>query len=125
MELNYLSLKVRGAIFEVFKELGPGLLASVYEATLFEELTKMNLRARTQVGLPVEYKEKRMEIGFRIDLLVEETIIIEVKSVELLHNIHKKQVLTYLKLADKKLGFLVNFNESKLVDKENLIRIIN
>lgn len=125
MELNDLSYKVRGAIFEVFKELGPGLLESVYEAALFEELTKLNLRVRTQVGLPVEYKGKRMEIGFRIDLLVEETIIIEVKSVELLHNVHKKQLLTYLKLADKKLGFLVNFNESKLVDKENLIRIIN
>lgn len=80
---------------------------------------------QTQVGIPVVYKGQDLDLGFRMDILVENQVIIEVKSVELLHEVHKKQLLTYLKLADKKLGILINFNTDSLVDKESLIRIIN
>lgn len=125
MELNDLSYKVRGAIFEVFEELGPGLLESVYEAALIFELRTMGLRVVSQKNIPVNYKGEYLELGFRLDILVEDSIVIEVKSVETLHNVHKKQLLTYLKLSGKNLGILVNFNESRLVDKISLIRIIN
>lgn len=125
MELNELSYKVRGAIYTVYKELGAGLLESVYEAALLYELTSLGLKAESQVPLPVIYKEIKLELGFRLDILVENEIIIEIKSVESLHNVHKKQLLNYLKLSKKKLGFLVNFNVDLLVDKESFIRIIN
>jgi len=125
MELNDLTYKIRGAIFEVHNALGPGLLESVYEAALAMELSDLGLQVQTQVGLPVVYKENRLELGFRLDLLVNKTIIIEIKSVEVLHDVHKKQLLTYLKLSNNKLGILVNFNVSKLEDKISLIRIIN
>lgn len=125
MELNDLSYKIRGAIFSVHNELGPGLLESVYEAALAYELTSQNLSVASQVGLPVRYKNVQLELGFRLDLLVEDQVIVEVKSIEAIHDVHKKQVLTYLKLAGKKLGILVNFNVLKLIDKESLIRIIN
>lgn len=124
-EINEITYKIRGAIFEVFNELGPGLLESVYEAALLVELNQKGLNAKSQVGLPVVYKNIQLELGFRIDILVENKVIIEIKSVEILHDVHKKQLLTYLKLSKKKLGILVNFNVSKLVDKESLIRIIN
>ncbi len=123
--LNDLSYKIRGAIFTVFNELGPGLLESVYESALARELVDTGLIVSTQVPLPVIYKDIKLEIGFRIDILVENQVVIEVKSVEMLHDVHKKQLLTYLRLSSKKLGILVNFNSSKLVDKESLIRIIN
>jgi GxxExxY protein len=77
------------------------------------------------VPVPVIYKEVKLDIGFRLDLIVEEQVIIEIKSVELMHNVHKKQLLTYLRLSNKKLGILVNFNTDKLVDKESIFRIIN
>lgn len=125
MELNDLTYRIRGAIFTVFNELGPGLLESVYEAALAYELNVIGLNARTQVPLPVVYKDVRLELGYRIDILVENLIVIEIKSVETLHDVHKKQLLTYLKLSNKKLGILVNFNSAKLIDKESLIRIIN
>ena len=125
MELNDLTYKIRGAIFTVHKELGPGLLESVYEAALAYELNEIGLEVKTQVGLPVEYKSVTLELGFRIDILVNNQIVIEIKSVETLHDVNKKQLLTYLKLSNKRLGILVNFNSSVLVDKESLIRIIN
>ena len=125
MELNDLTYKIRGAIFTVFNELGPGLLESVYEAALTHELLTLGLNTKTQVALPVIYKDVKLDIGFRIDILVESQVIIEIKSVETLHDVHKKQLLTYLKLSDKKLGILVNFNCNKLVDKEIIFRIIN
>jgi GxxExxY protein len=125
MELNDLTYKIRGAIFTVFNELGPGLLESVYEAALAYELKEIGLNARAQVPLPVIYRDVRLELGYRIDILVEDLIVIEIKSVETLHDVHKKQLLTYLKLSAKKLGILVNFNSAKLIDKESLIRIIN
>lgn len=125
MDINMLSYKIRGAIFSVHNELGPGLLESVYEAALAYELMSEDLKVATQVGLPVRYKDVQLELGFRLDLLVEEQVIVEIKSIEAIHDVHKKQLLTYLKLSEKKLGILVNFNVMKLVDKESLIRIIN
>ncbi len=125
MELNDLTYKIRGAIFKVHATLGPGLLESVYESALMYELIQEGLKSASQVGLPVKYNEVELELGFRIDILVEDSVIVEIKSVEALHNVHKKQLLTYLKLSGKKIGFLVNFNVSSLKDKESLIRIIN
>jgi GxxExxY protein len=125
MSLNDLTYQIRGAIYTVFKELGPGLLESVYEAALMYELHKMGLSARSQVGLPVIYKGIKLELGYRLGILVENQVIVEIKLVEFLHNVHKKQLLSYLKLSDKKLGLLANFNVSKLTNNESLVRIIN
>jgi GxxExxY protein len=125
MDINEITYKTRGAIFAVFNELGPGLLESVYEAALTYELNTIGLKVRNQVPVPVVYKEVKLDIGFRLDLIVEEQVIIEIKSVEIMHNVHKKQLLTYLRLSNKKLGILVNFNTDKLVDKESIFRIIN
>ena len=125
MDLNDLTYKIRGAIFTVFNELGPGLLESVYESALAYELLESGLTVSTQLPLPVIYKNIKLDIGFRIDILVENQIIIEIKSVEMLHDVHKKQLLTYLRLSDKRLGILVNFNSARLIDKESIIRIIN
>jgi GxxExxY protein len=125
MELNDLTYKIRGAIFKVHATLGPGLLESVYEAALMYELNQEGLKVVSQVGLPVKYEGVDLELGFRIDILVEDLVIIEIKSVETIHDVHKKQLLTYLKLSGKKIGILVNFNVSSLKDKESLVRIIN
>lgn len=125
MELHELTYKIRGAIYSVHNELGPGLFESVYEAALIFELEEMGLNVQSQMLLPLVYKNMVLEQGFRIDILVEHSVIIEIKSVEALQNVHKKQLLTYLKLASLKIGILVNFNVEKLIDKESLIRIIN
>jgi GxxExxY protein len=125
MDLNDLTYQVRGAIYKVHSTLGPGLFESVYEAALIYELRQLNLDVQSQVALPVIYNNVQLEIGFRLDILIENTVIVEIKSVETLLDVHKKQLLTYLKLSGKKLGILVNFNVSKLVSKESLIRIIN
>jgi GxxExxY protein len=125
MELNDLTYKLRGAIYKVHSTLGPGLLESVYEAALMYEILELGLLVRSQVGLPVQYNNVRLELGFRLDILVEDRVIIEIKSIETLLDVHKKQLLTYLKLSGKKLGILVNFNVSSLTDKVSLIRIIN
>lgn len=85
----------------------------------------MDLAVESQVGIPVMYNGIQLELGFRLDILVENTVIIEIKSVETLLDVHKKQLLTYLKLSGKKLGILVNFNVATLINKESLIRIIN
>jgi GxxExxY protein len=125
MNINDLTYKIRGAIFKVHTTLGPGLFESVYEAALAYELIKEGFLVQTQLNVPVEYEEIKLELGFRIDIMVEDSVIIEVKSIEDLHNVHKKQLLTYLKLTGKKIGILVNFNVTSLIDKESLIRIIN
>lgn len=90
MELTALSYKIRGTVFSVHNELGPGLLESVYEATLAYELTLQNLSVVSQVGLPVRYKNVQLELGFRLDLLVEDQVIVEIKSTEAIHDVHKK-----------------------------------
>lgn len=125
MNINDLTYKIRGCIFKVHNTLGSGLFESVYEAALTYELIKEGFFVQTQLNLPVQYEEIKLELGFRVDIMVESSIIIEVKSIEDLHNVHKKQLLTYLKLTGKKIGILVNFNVASLIDKESLIRIIN
>ena len=123
MDLNDLRYKVRGAIFQVHKTLGPGLLESVYEAALVYELMQLGLKVISQVGLPVNYNGVLLELGFRIDIMVEDSVIIEVKSIESLHDVHMKQVLTYLKLTNTKLGMLMNFNVPLI--KDGIHRIVN
>ncbi|MBB6326887.1 GxxExxY protein [Algoriphagus iocasae] len=120
---NEISYKIRGAIFKVYNSLGPGLLESTYEVALAHELLKDNLIVRRQVGLPLVYDNIKMEVGYRIDLIVEEKVIIEIKSVENLMDVHHKQVLTYLKLSGLKLGILVNFNTVDI--KDGIIRKVN
>ncbi|MBB3124851.1 MULTISPECIES: GxxExxY protein [Mesoflavibacter] len=107
---NELSFIIRGAIFKVFNELGPGLLESVYETVLMYELEKQGLSVKRQVALPIFYDDIELEIGYRLDLLINNKVIIEIKSVETLAKVHHKQVLTYLKISELKLGILVNFN---------------
>jgi GxxExxY protein len=124
MDINDKSYLIRKACFNVHNILGPGLLESVYESALIYELELLGFSVKKQVALPVIYRDKDLGHGFRIDVLVDNLIIIELKSVEILAPVHKKQVLTYLKISKKELGFLVNFN-AKSLDKDNLIRIIN
>lgn len=123
MRENDLLYKIRGAIFKVYNTLGPGLLESVYEAALAFELRRDGLQVKTQVALPVYYEGEQLELGFRIDILVNESVIIEIKSIEALHEVHHKQVLTYLRLSDKKLGLLVNFNTDNIAN--SIIRKVN
>ncbi len=125
MELNDLTYKIRSAIFSVHNELGPGLLETIYESALAFELINLGLEVKSQVTLPVIYKNFDLGIGYKMDILVNNMVIIEVKSVKELHDVHRKQVLTYLKLSGHKLGLLINFNVSSLKDKESIIRIIN
>ena len=107
MTENELSYKIRGAIFKVYKELGPGLLESVYVATLTHELKKEKLIVRTEVPVPVVYDGVRLELGFRLDILVEGLVVIEVKSVESYADVHHKQVLTYLNYPTKSWVYLL------------------
>jgi GxxExxY protein len=123
MEENDISYIVRGAIFEVYNELGPGLLESVYTAALTLELAEKGLTVKREVPVPVFYKERKLELGFRIDLLVNDKVVVEVKSIETLLPVHHKQVLTYLKVYNRKLGILVNFNCD--VIKDNIYRKVN
>ena len=123
MTENDISYKIRGAIYEVYKNLGPGLLESVYEAVLTFELQKLDLKVETQVPVPVIYKDQKLEVGFRLDILVENKVIIEIKSVENLAEVHHKQVLTYLRLTGLKLGLLVNFNSDDIL--KSIYRKVN
>ena len=120
---NEISYLIRGAIFKVYNELGPGLLESVYETVLLFELQKQGLDVKSQVPLPVFYEGHKLEIGFRLDLLVNDKVIIEIKSVENLAEVHHKQVLTYLKLSNLKLGILVNFNVESIT--KGIFRKVN
>ena len=123
MTENEISQKIIGAAIEVHKQLGPGLLESTYETCLAYELKQMELDVKQQQALPVVYKEVKLDAGYRIDLLIENKVIIEIKSVEALADIHTAQLLTYLKLKDLKLGLLINFNSVRVVD--GLKRIVN
>ena len=124
MELNKLSSQIIKAAINVHKELGPGLLESVYQSCMVIELDDMNIKTESQVPLPVFYRGQKVnEEEFRLDLLVDDLIIVELKSVEKVLPVHKKQLLTYLRLTKKPLGLLINFNESML--KEGITRIIN
>lgn len=123
MTENEISYKIRGGIFNVFNALGPGLLESAYEAALMYELLKMGMDVKSQVALPLVYNDIKLDIGYRIDLLIEDKVIVEIKSVENLAEVHHKHVITYLKLSEKKLGILVNFNCAKI--EESIFRKVN
>jgi GxxExxY protein len=125
MEANEITYQIRGAAFRVHTALGPGLLESVYEAAMKYELEKAGLKVQSQVGIPMIYEDIKLNLGFRLDLLVEQQIIVEIKSVESLHEVHFKQVMTYLRLSETQLGLLINFNVNRLEDKISLKRIIN
>jgi len=115
-QINKLSGIILDSAIEVHKILGPGLLESVYEICLCKELDLRKIGYKRQVLLPIEYKGEKLDADYRIDILVENEIIIELKSVEILHPVFEAQLLTYLKLADKKLGLLINFNVPRLID---------
>jgi len=123
MTENEISKVVLDAAFRVHTALGPGLLESVYEAALTHELRKHGLEVETQVPIPVIYDGVKLAIGFRLDVLVESKVILELKSCENLIPIHSKQLLNYLRLADLRLGLLFNFNVESL--KGNIIRLVN
>ncbi len=114
MTENEISYKIRGAIYNVYNHLGPGLLESVYEHILAYELILSGLEIATQVPIPVIYNNVKVDIGFRADVIVNRKVIIEIKSVEILNPVHHKQLLTYLKLTKIKLGILVNFNTDNI-----------
>lgn len=123
MHENELSYAIRGAAFKVHTAVGPGLLESVYETALAYELRQEEYDVQRQLGVPVVYDEIKMEQGFRMDLLVDNKVIVEIKSVETLLDVHHKQLLTYLKLSERKLGLLINFNSVSL--KDSITRIVN
>ena len=123
MTENQLSEKIIGCAIQVHKSLGPGLLESAYEECLFYELKQLGLFVEKQKPLPLIYKDVKLDIGYRLDLLVEKKVIVELKSVEALDDVHIAQMITYLKLSGCKLGLLLNFNVLRLVD--GLKRIAN
>lgn len=120
---NEISSQIIGAAIEVHKLLGPGLLESSYEACLLYELKKQGLEVKSQVMLPILYKGVQPDAGYRLDILVESRLILEIKSVEKLEGIHTAQLLTYLRLTKLKLGLLINFNSVKLID--GVKRVVN
>lgn len=122
MHENEIGTVLLDAAFQVHKELGPGLLESTYEACLSYEASERGLFIETQLPLPVIYKEVKLECGYRIDLRAEKKVIVEIKAVEALNDVHLAQVLTYMKLSGCKLGYLVNFNVKQL--KDGIKRIV-
>jgi len=124
MDLNQLSSLIINAAIKVHKELGPGLLETVYHSCILIELKNMGIKAQSEVPVEIFYNGRKInDAGFRIDLLVNDTIIVELKSVSQVQDVHKKQLLTYLRLAKKPLGLLINFNEVLL--KNGITRIAN
>ena len=122
MKLNDLTYEIIGCAYKVHSNLGPGLLESTYEVCLEYELINKDLKVLRQVALPVVYEGIKLDAGYRIDLMVNNSVIIEIKSVDMLAPIHTAQLLTYLKLSGKKLGLLINFNETDL--KNGIKRLI-
>jgi GxxExxY protein len=123
MTENDISYAVRGCIFKVFNNLGPGLLESAYEVALAYEISKAGLRVKSQIALPMIYESIKVDVGYRLDLIVEDKVIIELKSVEVLIDVHHKQLITYLKLSGMKLGLLVNFNTDDI--SKSIFRKVN
>jgi len=123
MTENEISAIIIDTCYHIHSELGAGLFESVYEEILYYELTNKGLKVERQKGIPVIWKELKMDIGFRADLIVENKVIIEIKSIEQLAPVHKKQLLTYLKITNLKLGLLINFNEALI--KDGITRIVN
>ena len=124
MKLNQITELIIGASIDVHRQLGPGLLESAYRECLYYELTKIvGLSVKREIPMPIIYKEIKLEQGYRMDLLVEDKVVIELKTVDFLTDVHKAQLLTYLKLGNYKIGLLINFNETLL--KNGIKRIIN
>jgi GxxExxY protein len=123
MSENETARIVVDAAYKIHTTIGPGLLESAYEAILAYELRKRGLHVQRQVGVPIVYEEVNLDEGFRADLIVENLVIIELKAIEQVIPVHKKQLLTYLKLMGKKLGLLINFNEEKI--KDGISRVVN
>ncbi len=123
MTYRELSGEIIGAAIEVHRELGPGLLESIYERCLAKELTDRGLHFLRQHPIPVRYKGEKLDMGFKIDLWVEQQIIVEIKAVEVFQEVHRAQLLSYLRLTDCRLGLLINFNE--VVVKDGLHRVVN
>jgi GxxExxY protein len=123
MSENEIARIVVDAAYKIHTTIGPGLLESAYEAILAYELRKRGLLVQRQVGVPIVYEEVNLDEGFRADLIIENLVIIELKAIEQVIPVHKKQLLTYLKLMGKKLGLLINFNEEKI--KDGISRVVN
>ena len=123
MSENEVAALIVDAALKVHRILGPGLLESVYQATLSAELNRRGLRVAQQVGLPVFYEGIKINLGYRVDLLVDDKVIVEIKSVEALAPVHRKQVQTYLRLMDLRLGLLINFNVELI--KNGIQRVVN
>ncbi len=123
MHENEVSEIIIGAAINVHKNLGPGLLESAYEECLYYELNKNSLKVEKQKPMPLIYDDVKLDVGYRLDIMVENKVVIEIKSVEALNDVHLAQVLTYLKLSNCKLGLLINFNVSKLVN--GIRRVVN
>ena len=123
MTENQIAKEIVDAAYKIHTTLGPGLLESVYEAVMVHDLKNRNLNVERQKPIPVVYEDVRLDEGFRADLLVEDKVIVELKSVETIAPVHKKQLLTYLRLADKRLGLLVNFGVAKI--KDGITRVVN
>lgn len=123
MTENQIATQIVDAAFKIHTTLGPGLLESVYEAVLTEELSKRRLQVIRQQAIPVVYETVRLDIGFRADIIVEGKVIVEIKSVECINPVHKKQLLTYLRLAKLRLGLLINF-DTELI-KNGISRVVN
>ena len=122
MTENDLTYQIRGAIYDVYKELGPGLLESVYEEALTFELGQRGLQVQRQLQVPITYKGNVLKTELRLDLLVEDQVIVELKSVEEMKKVFSKQLLTYLRLMDKKVGLLVNFNTDNILN--SIVRVV-
>ena len=118
-----ITYKIRKAIFNVYNFWGPGLYEEIYEKSLIVELEALGLKVESQKSIPVYYRGKKIECGYRLDLLVEDKIILELKAVDELKAIYKKQLFTYLKITDKRLGLLVNFNTTDII--HSIVRIAN
>ena len=123
MSVNEISYQIRGAIYDVYKDLGPGLLESVYEEALCFELQQRGLKVERQKQVPIIYKGNVLKTELRLDILVEDEVIVELKSVEEMKKVFGKQLLTYLRLLDKRLGILVNFNTDNILN--SITRVVN
>ena len=123
LDENAIAKEIVDAAFRIHTTLGPGLLESVYNAVLALELGRRGLRTSQRQSIPVVYENFRIDTGFRADLVVEDKVVVEIKSVELIAPVHKKQLSTYLRLADKRLGLLINFNVAPI--KDGITRIVN
>jgi GxxExxY protein len=123
MDINELSSKIIGAAIEVHKALGPGLLESAYEECLSHELSLQGFLCERQKALPLKYKGKLLDCGYRLDLVVEKVIVVELKSCDKIEAIHKAQLLTYLRLSDLQLGLILNFNVT--VMRDGIVRVVN